>query len=768
MFGNKSFIQTQRKSLRQKKDKFIRSMINDQLVLAQFNKDANNEIISTFKEQKVRSTQSWKDFSVNYIKRIQSETEEIIKQRDYDIETDLEFYRNRLILYKNLSLILQALEVNIHEWQDKPFYKNYMLYSYIVESDQIKKQIPQNKSQIQSSSMIKLPCEDIPFNRLTTAPIQKINGAGIISAPMTPKIPHRNQIEAKRQLEEKKDQEILNEIIKQLNKGLKKRQYVNRPQETQVVLTTQHSPRSGGSPKKITREQEPINIVVEVHPIKLLATAFSKNMHDIYKPMFATLLAAFNDINELLQSQQNNQMQDMNKINYSADMYFSFNDNSNLIKRGTTFNYKANPIDLKQKQVKMTFAKNDKNLNQHFGMSLQQQLEHLNDALEILIRNATEEVKLFLETSLVFTSYFYRKSINIAFDKFASAIIEVITKIVFESNDSVLFQMFFELYKLQNIKEIQSLKEQIECFKDVKLADLNVYFKCETHYEFGHKVTQDTDKNSKSHQNKADFELLVQKSKEKVMANSEVKEPIKRSRTQQQFQSIKIEDSKDQNQNIQKQKQETMPQVTCDKKIKPNLMFKSSVIAMKRLSRCKDPLQILDNLMKIYQQISQQFSIYKQKDAILIDQNLMNLSSTDQLIQADDFVAILIYVIIKADATDIIPYMELIKAFTLNKRQFTFEYMKASLLGSIEFICINMDEHVKLSREIADDLAKSEDLKMQFSNKLSKHNRFDRNSTENNSIKSFVQEAVDQFVQKSVKLESLMESSPKQIQIEII
>ena len=90
----------------------------------------------------------------------------------------------------------------------------------------------------------------------------------------------------------------------------------------------------------------------------------------------------------------------------------------------------------------------------------------------------------------------------------------------------------------------------------------------------------------------------------------------------------------------------------------------------------------------------------------------MQISSTDYQIQPDDFVAILIYVIIKSKWSDILPHLELIKAFTLNSRQFKFEYMKASLLGSLEFICQNMDEHVQLAKEYAEDLAKSEEIKL--------------------------------------------------------
>ncbi len=97
--------------------------------------------------------------------------------------------------------------------------------------------------------------------------------------------------------------------------------------------------------------------------------------------------------------------------------------------------------------------------------------------------------------------------------------------------------------------------------------------------------------------------------------------------------------------------------------------------------------------MFIYNHIGQQFSLYKQKDAKM--KNAMRRLSNDFGIQADDFVAILIYVIIKAECSDVLPYIEVIQAFTLTKRQFSFEYMKASLQGSVEFITQSIDDYIK-------------------------------------------------------------------------
>jgi len=46
----------------------------------------------------------------------------------------------------------------------------------------------------------------------------------------------------------------------------------------------------------------------------------------------------------------------------------------------------------------------------------------------------TSEIKLYLESSLIITSYFYRKSLSIPFEKFAQSVIEIITKLIFQTN----------------------------------------------------------------------------------------------------------------------------------------------------------------------------------------------------------------------------------------------------------------------------------------------------------------------------------------------
>lgn len=55
----------------------------------------------------------------------------------------------------------------------------------------------------------------------------------------------------------------------------------------------------------------------------------------------------------------------------------------------------------------------------------------------------------------------------------------------------------------------------------------------------------------------------------------------------------------------------------------------------------------------------------------------------NKIMEADDFIAILIYLIIKAECLDIIPLLDVVTQFTLNKRQKKLDYLKASLEGSI-------------------------------------------------------------------------------------
>lgn len=66
--------------------------------------------------------------------------------------------------------------------------------------------------------------------------------------------------------------------------------------------------------------------------------------------------------------------------------------------------------------------------------------------LNELITIVTSEIKLFLETSLIITSYFYRKSLSVSFEKFAHSVIEIITKLIFQSNSSALFKFYLDLY----------------------------------------------------------------------------------------------------------------------------------------------------------------------------------------------------------------------------------------------------------------------------------------------------------------------------------
>lgn len=131
---------------------------------------------------------------------------------------------------------------------------------------------------------------------------------------------------------------------------------------------------------------------------------------------------------------------------------------------------------------------------------------------------------------------------------------------------------------------------------------------------------------------------------------------------------------------------------------------------MKKLDDCSEPLQVLEQMNKIYTQICNLFSHYKD-----LEQQLVNMETTSHnnnmgnrysvMMQADDFIAVLIYVVVKSGFPYLMPYIEIISAFTLNKRQQQFEYMRASLEGAVEFILYEMDQHIHRPEDnINDDI----------------------------------------------------------------
>ena len=69
--------------------------------------------------------------------------------------------------------------------------------------------------------------------------------------------------------------------------------------------------------------------------------------------------------------------------------------------------------------------------------------------LDELIEFMIDDVKGFLEAILLMTQYFYRKSINIAYEKFESQIMEIIYSILFKCNDHQMFSMMLELYRIK-------------------------------------------------------------------------------------------------------------------------------------------------------------------------------------------------------------------------------------------------------------------------------------------------------------------------------
>jgi hypothetical protein len=54
----------------------------------------------------------------------------------------------------------------------------------------------------------------------------------------------------------------------------------------------------------------------------------------------------------------------------------------------------------------------------------------------------------------------------------------------------------------------------------------------------------------------------------------------------------------------------------------------------------------------------------------------------------------MIYIIIKAQIPDIMPLIEIINSFTLNRRQRKIDYMKVSMEGSVEYILEEISKHI--------------------------------------------------------------------------
>lgn len=61
------------------------------------------------------------------------------------------------------------------------------------------------------------------------------------------------------------------------------------------------------------------------------------------------------------------------------------------------------------------------------------------------------------------------------------------------------------------------------------------------------------------------------------------------------------------------------------------------------------------------------------------------------MVEADDFLSILIYVILKSKCSEILPLLEIVSSFTLNEKQKEIDYMKASLLAAVEYINYDID-----------------------------------------------------------------------------
>lgn len=73
---------------------------------------------------------------------------------------------------------------------------------------------------------------------------------------------------------------------------------------------------------------------------------------------------------------------------------------------------------------------------------------------DFLTKKAQEDIRQFLETALMITAYFYRKSINIGQDKFATKIAQTLTSILFNTEKQTIFRLFNDLYNLKHLKGI--------------------------------------------------------------------------------------------------------------------------------------------------------------------------------------------------------------------------------------------------------------------------------------------------------------------------
>lgn len=67
-------------------------------------------------------------------------------------------------------------------------------------------------------------------------------------------------------------------------------------------------------------------------------------------------------------------------------------------------------------------------------------------------------MKSFIETTLMVTQYFYRKSVSIGENKFATAVVEVVTTILFRENKNLLFQFFIDLYRAKYFNQISMIQ----------------------------------------------------------------------------------------------------------------------------------------------------------------------------------------------------------------------------------------------------------------------------------------------------------------------
>jgi len=97
---------------------------------------------------------------------------------------------------------------------------------------------------------------------------------------------------------------------------------------------------------------------------------------------------------------------------------------------------------------------------------------------------------------------------------------------------------------------------------------------------------------------------------------------------------------------------------------------------MVELRKLKDPVRILNQFQDIYQQIGDLFAQYKEQEAKARQGKQRKGShesdssgvAVSYIMQPDDFIGILVYVLIQSKVNDVLAYVDFAVSFTLHQR----------------------------------------------------------------------------------------------------